>query len=66
MRLLQFRPSFASDSKDSQDCDGHGTHIASTAAGRSVGLAKEASLVAIRVLDCDGAGQVNMKLSTVL
>ena len=52
------RPSFASDSKDASDCDGHGTHIASTAVGRVVGVAKEASLVAVRVLDCKGAGQV--------
>lgn len=52
------RPSFAGDSKDASDCDGHGTHIASTAVGRVVGVAKEASLVAVRVLDCKGAGQV--------
>ena len=52
------RPSFASDSKIASDCDGHGTHIASTAVGRVVGVAKEASLVAVRVLDCEGAGQV--------
>jgi subtilisin family serine protease len=39
-----------------QDCDGHGTHVASIAAGRSVGVAKEADVVAVRVLDCNGTG----------
>ena len=53
------RPSFASDSRDASDCDGHGTHIGSTAVGRVVGVAKEASLIAVRVLDCKGAGQVS-------
>ncbi|DBA74262.1 TPA: hypothetical protein ACH3X1_011047 [Trebouxia sp. C0004] len=52
-------PSFASDSLNATDCDGHGTHIGSTAVGRTVGVAKEASLVAVRVLDCTGAGQVS-------
>ncbi|KAL0055148.1 hypothetical protein WJX82_007705 [Trebouxia sp. C0006] len=52
-------PSFASDSPNATDCDGHGTHIGSTAVGRTVGVAKEASMVAVRVLDCTGAGQVS-------
>jgi hypothetical protein len=29
------------------------------AAGRSVGVAKEAHVVAVRVLDCDGAGTIS-------
>lgn len=32
--------------------DGHGTHVASIAVGRNVGVAKEANVVAVRVLDC--------------
>lgn len=35
--------------------DGHGTHVASTAVGRNVGVAKEAHVVAVRVLDCEAS-----------
>ena len=39
-----------------QDCQGHGTHVAGTVGGRTYGVAKDVSLVAIRVLDCGGSG----------
>eukprot|EP01025_Chloroclados_australasicus_P029928 TRINITY_DN2991_c1_g1_i2.p1 TRINITY_DN2991_c1_g1~~TRINITY_DN2991_c1_g1_i2.p1 ORF type:complete len:590 (-),score=54.45 TRINITY_DN2991_c1_g1_i2:509-2245(-) len=42
---------------DASDCDGHGTHVASIAVGRGVGVAKQAEVVAVRVLDCQGAGK---------
>jgi subtilisin family serine protease len=38
------------------DCQGHGTHVAGMAAGASFGVANEASLVSVRVLDCNGSG----------
>ncbi len=38
------------------DCHGHGTHVAGTVGGRSVGLAKGVTLVAVRVLNCAGSG----------
>ncbi|MBB5956846.1 subtilisin family serine protease [Saccharothrix tamanrassetensis] len=38
-----------------QDCHGHGTHVAGTAAGTSYGVAKKATIVAVRVLDCSGS-----------
>ena len=40
------------------DCDGHGTHVAGLAAGSSVGVATQARLIAVRVLDCNGDGEV--------
>ena len=43
---------------EAADCDGHGTHVASTAVGRSVGVARGAELVAVRVLDCSGSGSI--------
>lgn len=39
-----------------QDCNGHGTHVAGTAAGRTYGVAKNAYLRAVRVLNCAGSG----------
>ena len=52
------RASFGYDALggDGNDCDGHGTHVAGTAAGTNYGVASEASLVSVRVLDCEGNG----------
>lgn len=41
------------------DCDGHGTHVATTVAGTTVGVATKARIIAVRVLDCNGDGEVN-------
>ncbi len=41
------------------DCDGHGTHTAALAAGTEYGVAKKATVVAVRVLDCYGEGDVD-------
>jgi subtilisin family serine protease len=38
------------------DCNGHGTHVAGTVGGATYGVAKAVTLVAVRVLDCNGSG----------
>jgi subtilisin family serine protease len=44
------------DGGAADDCNGHGTHVASTIGGATYGVAKGVSLVAVRVLDCQGSG----------
>jgi subtilisin family serine protease len=38
------------------DCNGHGTHLAGTVGGNLHGVAKDARLVPVRVLNCAGSG----------
>ncbi|WEV29189.1 S8 family serine peptidase [Streptomyces sp. 71268] len=47
---------FLDDDNDAADCYGHGTHVAGTVAGKEYGVAKQAKIVAVRVLDCQGSG----------
>ncbi|MCA1842282.1 MAG: S8 family peptidase [Actinobacteria bacterium] len=42
-----------------EDCDGHGTHVAGTLGGQTFGVAKNVSIVSVRVLDCDGSGYIS-------
>lgn len=44
------------DGRGSSDCNGHGTHVAGTVAGKTYGVAKAANVVPVRVLDCNGSG----------
>ena len=44
------------DGRGSSDCNGHGTHVAGTVAGSTYGVAKGATVVPVRVLDCNGSG----------
>ena len=41
------------------DCDGHGTHVAALAAGSTVGVATQSRVISVRVLDCNGDGEVS-------
>jgi len=44
------------DGNPAADCNGHGTLVASLAAGKTVGPARFATVRPIRALDCDGSG----------
>jgi serine protease len=51
--------------KDADDCYGHGTPVAAVAAGSSFGVAKDAKIWALRVLDCNGIGYAGQALAAV-
>lgn len=43
---------------DTEDCHGHGTHVAGTIGGQTWGVAKDVQLHAVRVLGCNGSGSL--------
>lgn len=47
------------------DCNGHGTHTASTAAGTTYGVAKLMTIHPVRVLDCGGSGQFSWVIAGI-
>lgn len=44
------------DGRNTDDCNGHGTHVSGTIGGSTYGVAKNVQLYAVRVLDCNGSG----------
>jgi len=47
---------FRDDGSVTEDCNGHGTHVAGTVGGTQWGVAKAVTLIPVRVLDCNGSG----------
>ncbi|HYP28218.1 MAG TPA: S8 family peptidase [Blastocatellia bacterium] len=47
------------DGRNSNDCNGHGTHVAGTVGGSTFGVAKSVRLFAVRVLGCNGSGSTS-------
>ena len=53
------------DGRGSDDCTGHGTHVAGTIGGRTYGVAKRANLIPVRVLNCEGKGAYSRIIASV-
>lgn len=62
---VQLGFSAISDGRGALDCNGHGTHVAGTAAGTTFGVAKSAAIVSVRVLDCAGSGLMSGVVSGI-
>ncbi|PNQ57666.1 alkaline serine protease, partial [Vibrio agarivorans] len=56
---------FVDDDDDASDCNGHGTHVAGTIGGKEYGVAKNVSIVGVRVLSCRGSGSLSGVISGI-
>jgi Subtilase family len=50
---------FVTNSKTVSDCTGFGTHAAGVIAGKTYGVAKQAKIVSVRILDCQNTARVS-------
>jgi hypothetical protein len=53
------------DGQNTNDCHGHGTHVAGTIGGVTYGVAKNVRLYAVRVLDCQNKGSWSAAIAGV-
>lgn len=53
------------DGTEAWDCNGHGTHVAGTLGGATFGVAKDVTIVPVKMLDCDGSGSDEAMLSAI-
>jgi subtilisin family serine protease len=53
------------DGYGSWDCTGHGTHVAGTIGGSTYGVAKQVTIIPVRVLDCQGGGTTSATVAGI-
>ena len=59
------QPAFNAVDRSADDCDGHGTVVAGIAASRLHGVAPQAQVRSVKVLDCNGVGTLSSLLSGI-
>ena len=53
------------DGNGTDDCAGHGTHVSGTLGGSTYGVAKNVTLVPVRVIGCGGTGTISSVIAGV-
>lgn len=53
------------DETGAWDCSGHGTHVSGTIGGATYGVAKQVTIIPVKVLDCDGFGNEGAMLDAI-
>jgi hypothetical protein len=56
---------FVNDGEGTNDCNGHGTHVAGTIGGTVYGVAKQVILHPVRTFDCDGRTDASTVIAAV-
>ena len=59
------QPAFNAVDRSTDDCDGHGTVVAGIAASRLHGVAPQAQIRSVKVLDCNGVGSLSSLLAGI-
>lgn len=54
-----------SDGRGTEDCNGHGTHVAGTIGGSRWGVAKDAYLIPVRIFGCSGGASTSLIIAAV-
>ncbi|KAK8862578.1 oryzin precursor [Apiospora arundinis] len=58
-----FGASFVDGDSSATDGNGHGTHVAGTTGSKTYGVAKKTNLIAVKVLDAQGSGQLSQVIA---
>lgn len=53
------------DGQNGKDCHGHGTHVAGTVGSKTYGVAKQAKLIAVRSLNCQGSASYSIVIAGI-
>jgi subtilisin family serine protease len=51
------------DGVGTEDCQGHGTHVAGTLGGATYGVAKQVTIHSVRIIECTGEGTLEQVLA---
>jgi subtilisin family serine protease len=56
---------FVNDGKGTDDCMGHGTHVAGTIGGNTTGVARNVTLIPVRIFGCEGSSPTSRTIEAI-